>query len=66
MQPSPCLALPSLYDHANHPEFIAVKRLDLEACIRVALEQAMTRGGLITELARDCMVAIDAAAMTEG
>ena len=60
------LALPSLYDYAHHPEFITVRRMDLEACIRTTIEKAWVCGGNIQELARDCMIALDIAAATEG
>ena len=59
-------ALPSLYDdHAGQREFIAVRCVQLERCLREVLERAMRDGGLVTELARDCMLALDAAAAEE-
>ena len=58
-------ALPCLYDHAGQREFIAVRRVQLDRCLREVLERAMRDGGLVTELARDCMLALDAAAAEE-
>ena len=59
---------PSLYDdHAGQREFIAVRRVQLERCLREVIARAMRDdGGTVTELARDCMLALDAAAAEEG
>ena len=59
------LDTPSLYNHAERPPFITVRRLDLERCIRTYIEKTMCWGGDITELARDCMIALDNAEMNE-
>ncbi len=49
------------YDHANHPECITIKRVDLERCICNVIEEAICDGGNITTLARECMLALDKA-----
>ena len=61
-----CLHQPSLYDHANQPEWISVRRIDLENCLRTIIEKTMVKGGIITQLTRDCMLALDVEAAKEG
>ncbi len=61
-----CLGTTSLYDHASQPEWITVRRLDLEHWLRTIIEKTMVEGGNITELARDCMLALDVESLTEG
>lgn len=56
----------SLYDYASQKEFITVRRKDLERCLRTIIERTMCRGGIITEIARDCMVMLDAESAKEG
>ena len=51
---------PSLYDYASSPEYITVPRRFLEREIRRVIEESLTSGGRISELACDCMCAIDA------
>ena len=58
-------SFPSEYDHASHPEFITVSRRALERCICDTIEEVMVDGGHVTSLARDCMHALDAAAVLE-
>ena len=54
-------SFPSEYDHASHPEFITVSRRALERCIC----DTMVDGGDVKTQARDCMRALDAAAVLE-
>ena len=57
------LACPSLYDYGSHSDTITIERRALERCIRIALEEAMCDGGVIVELSRDCMFALDGHAL---
>ena len=59
------LSLPSEYDHASRPERITIGRMELERCLRVAIEETMCCGGNITTLARKCMEELDRAACDE-
>ena len=58
-------AFHSEYDHANHPECITVTRRALERCICDTIEEVMVDGGDVKTQARDCMRALDAAAVLE-
>lgn len=50
---------PSLYSYADQPEFITVRRHDLELCLRATISTVICEGSDITVLARDCMRALD-------
>ena len=50
----------SLYAHTDHPEYITVKRRDLEVCLRATISSVICEGGNIASVSRDCMCALDA------
>ena len=50
----------SLYNYANAGESITIPRRLLEREIRRIIEEAMVEGGMITDLANNCMMALDA------
>lgn len=59
------LSCPSAYDHASQPETITIKRRELERCLRTTLEETICWGGMITTLARNCMMDMDRVAETD-
>jgi hypothetical protein len=56
------LCCPGIYPFEDHPEYITLKRRDMENCIRATIEETMKEGGCIVELSRDCMLALDSCA----
>ena len=50
----------SLYAYTDHPEYITIKRRDLEVCLRATISSVIMEGGNIASVTRDCMCALDA------